>query len=213
MKNLPLLVATIVGTLFTVMIVSVIFSNNAQQAQQPVDPIVLLADATNIKGATESPKVTVVEFADFQCPACAAAAPLTQQLVEQYPDDVQVVFRHFPLTNIHPLAQTAAYATEAAADQGKFWEYRDLLFDTQQEWSDQSPEEFKETLGSYADQLEIDKSEFLERIESPEIRSRVSMDVSIGEDVGIAGTPTFFVNGRRTPAPELLSAVESMLNE
>lgn len=209
MKNLPLLIGTIVGTLILVVVVAFAFSNSA--AQPEVDTSLLTENAVHIKGA-ENPTVTVVEFSDLQCPACRAAAPLTDQLVAQYPDQVQVVMRHYPLTQIHPLAQTAAQAAVAADQDGKFWEMRDLIFANQTEWSGQSPEEFTEILGAYADQLEIDKTAFLERIESPEVKEVVARDVQLGNQVQIQGTPTFFVNGQRTPAPQLLDTVESLLN-
>lgn len=209
MKNIPLLVGTIVGTLILIVFMAVAFSNNA--AEPIVDQAVLMEGARNVKGS-DAPTVTVVEFADFQCPACKVAAPLTNELITQYPEDVQVVFRHYPLSQIHPLAQVAAAAAEVAADEGKFWEMKDILFETQQDWTDLSRDEFLERLGEYAEQLEIDKTELLERIESPEVQERVAADVRAGDQVQISGTPTFFVNGQRTSAPELLATVESLLN-
>lgn len=212
MKNLPLLIGTIVGTFILVIGVAVLFSRNT--APETVDTASLTTEARHVKGASE-PQVTIVEFADFQCPACAVSAPLAEQVVAQYPDQVQLQFRSYPLTQIHPLAQTAAYAAEAAAiissDDDSFWLMHDLLFANQTEWSSLTQDEFLEQLGMYAEQLEIDKTQLLETIDSPEVRDRVAADVSLGNSVQIAGTPTFFVNGQRTSAPELLSTVESLL--
>jgi protein-disulfide isomerase len=208
MKNLPLLIGTLVGTVLLVVFVAFMFSGSAQEVE--VDPAVLTANTTLVKGA-ENPQVTVVEFADFQCPACRAAAPLTAQLLAQYPDQVQVIFRHFPLVSIHPNAQQASLVAQAAAEQDKFWEFHDLLFDRQSEWSDLRGQELDDKLGEYAEELEIDKTLLFERIQSDEIKGQVASDVSLANQLKVSGTPTFFVNGKDTPAPQLISTVESLL--
>lgn len=209
MKNLPLLIGTLVGTLILVVFVSFLFSNSSKEVT--VDTNILNAGTLLVKGA-ENPQVTVVEFADFQCPACRAASPLTAQLVEMYPEQVQVIFRHFPLVSIHPNAQMASLAAQAAAEQNKFWELHDLLYDRQSDWSTLSSDEFEAKLGEYADELEIDKTLLFERIQSDQVKDQVAADISLGNQVNISGTPTFFVNGTETSAPQLLTTVESLLN-
>lgn len=92
-----------------------------------------ITDPTHTKGAS-SPKVLIVEFSDFQCPACAGFTPFINQILADYPEDVAFQYRHFPLS-MHPSADEAAQAAEAAAAQGKFWEMHDLLFERQNDWS------------------------------------------------------------------------------
>ncbi len=100
-----------------------------------------LAEASQVrqsdysKGGGEDAYVTIIEYSDFQCPACASVAPMLQQLAAAYPNDVRLVYRHFPLVSIHPNAQKAAEAAEAAGAQGKFWEYHDTLFANQADFA------------------------------------------------------------------------------
>ncbi len=97
------------------------------------DSIQEITDPAHTKGS-DTPKVLIVEFSDFQCPACATFTPFVSQIIADYPNDVAVHYRHFPLP-MHPFADEAAQAAEAAAEQGKFWEMHDLLFDRQNDWS------------------------------------------------------------------------------
>ena len=211
MKNIPLLIVTLVGTLALIVGIAVMFSQDSQP--QVVDEAVLVRNARLVMGATESAQVTIVEFSDLQCPACKAVEPLVKQVQDKYPDKVRVVYRHYPLTNIHQYAQLAAQASEVAAEQNKFWQMHDRLFATQETWAVMKSEsEVKEEFAKYAVELGIDKSVFLERIESDEIKQRVASDVADGTTIKINATPTFFVNGRKLTAPQQLpSAVESLL--
>src|SRR5690606_29220292 len=101
-----------------------------------VDQSRLIREHNTMTGSLDA-KVTVVEFGDMQCPACASAHPVVKQIINEYGDnpDFNFVFRHFPLSSIHPHAQISAEAVEAAGDQGKFWEMHDLLFTRQSEWA------------------------------------------------------------------------------
>ena len=156
----------------------------------------------------------MVEFSDLQCPACKAAQPLVTQLKNQYGDSVKFIYRHFPLDSIHPNARLAAQASEVAADEGKFWEYHDLLFAQQEEWSGIADKnDLLEKFSEYASQLQIDKESFLEKIESQDIAERVASDANLGASLQVSATPTFFVNGQQTAAPQLITAVESAQNQ
>lgn len=212
MKNLPLLLVTIFGTLALVIGVAFFFSGKNQETT--VDPAQLIEGATHFRGP-ETAKVTIVEFSDLQCPACKAVQPLVKQVLAANPDNVRLVYRHFPLANIHPYAQLAAQASEAASQEGKFWEYHDLLFEKQQEWSVlTSQDEVVEKFITYAEELGIDKESFREKIHSDEVKQSVSKDIGLATQLNVNSTPTFYVNGYKVPAPQQLpSVVEKYVQE
>lgn len=223
MKNIPLLIGTILGTLILVVGAAVMFSGTApvdDQGQVVVDEALVTGTARHTLGAdptaSESAQVvTVVEFSDFQCPACKASQPAITQVMQRYPDSVRLVFRHFPLDSIHPNARLAAQASEAVSqlDSEQFWPFHDSLFENQQKWADiRDRDELKDTFGQYAEGLGIDKTQFLERMEDNSIAEIVSQDVSSGTQLGVNATPTFYVNGIKTTAPQLLATVESLLS-
>ena len=215
MKNLPLLLGTIGFTLLMIVGIAFFFSGDPTSPEEQLTPVaaeVLVGDAVNVRGATESATVTVVEFSDLECPACRAAQPLVTQLLAEYGDQVQFVFRHYPLVSIHPNAQPAAVFAQAAADQGKFWEVKELLFASQPEWSAiRDSEELTTTFLGYAESLGLSTSELETTMKDARVLDIVRKDMSDGNTAGITGTPTFFVNGVRTPAPQLLSTVASLL--
>lgn len=157
-------------------------------------PLVDLADPVDdeidhVRGPTDAP-VTLVEYGDFECPHCGQAEPVVRELVRTFGADLRFVFRHLPLVDVHEHAQLAAEAAEAAAVQGKFWEMHDLLFGRQDAL----------TVGdfhTYARALELDGDRFSEDLEARRHALRVARDTESAEASGVAGTPTFFVNGRR----------------
>lgn len=214
MKNLPLLIGTLVVSIALIAGIAVLFSGQASPVSgEQVDATLLADGALNSTGPSDAP-VTIVEFSDFQCPACRASEPMVQSVLQQYPDKVKLVFRNFPLDQIHPNARLAAQAAQVAQSEGKFWQYAQLLFEKQEEWSDLSSYDLlKTTLSEYASELGIDSASFLERMESSEVVSAVQRDVDLAKELNIMATPTFFVNGIQTPAPELLSAVKNVLDQ
>lgn len=137
-------------------------------------------------------KVSVVEFGDYECPACAQAYPIVKQLEKDYGDKVNFVFRNYPLTQ-HKNAQIAAEAAEAANAQGKFWEMHDKLYEKQSEWgeSDSPMDKFL----VYAKDLGLDVNKFKSDVSSSKYSTFIQSDVSDGNTVGINATPTFYVNG------------------
>jgi protein-disulfide isomerase len=141
------------------------------------------------KGA-EDAKVVITEFSDFQCPFCARATPLLDQMVKEYPQDVKLVFKQFPLTSIHPLAMGAAKASLAAAKQGKFWEMHDELFANSRALQ---PDKLKE----YAEKLGLDVAKFEADMKLPEIDQQVRNEMKQAASAQVTGTPTIFVNGKR----------------
>lgn len=148
----------------------------------------LITTTTHTKGNPNS-SVYLVEFSDFQCPACLAAKPITDRLIEQYKDKIVFAYRYFPLMQ-HPYGQKAAIAAEAASKQGKFWDMYDLLFTNQNQLSD-------ELVASLAAQLKLDTTAFANDIKDTRTTKVVEDDTAYGNSIGIDSTPTFFLNGRK----------------
>lgn len=139
--------------------------------------------------------VELIEYSDFQCPACKSYQPMVKRLIAERGDSVTFVYRHFPLATIHRNATVAAEAAEAAALQGKFWEMHDRLFDGQSSWdTDRNPELVFE---SYARDLGLDVDRFKSDLASSAVKDRVTRDVTSGNTANVQGTPTFFLNGAR----------------
>jgi protein-disulfide isomerase len=149
----------------------------------PVDP-----ERDHLRGPSEAP-VTVVEYGDFECPYCGRAEPIVRELLADF-GDVRYVWRHLPLSDVHPHAQLAAEASEAAADQGAFWEMHDLLLDHQ---DDLRPQD----LVTYAERLGLDLERFRDDLDRHRWASRVEEDVDAADMSGVTGTPTFFINERK----------------
>jgi Na+/H+ antiporter NhaA len=149
----------------------------------PVDP-----DRDHIRGPMSAP-VTVVEYGDFECPYCGRAEPSVRELLADF-GDVRYVWRHLPLTDVHPHAQLAAEASEAAAAQDSFWEMHDLLLDNQDALKPSD-------LMRYAGQIGIDAEQFARDLRRHNGRGRVAEDVDSADLSSVSGTPTFFINGQR----------------
>jgi protein-disulfide isomerase len=149
----------------------------------PVDP-----ECDHVRGALDAP-VTVVEYGDFECPFCGQAEDVVRELLADF-GDVRYVWRHLPLTDVHPHAQLAAEASEAAAAQGRFWDMHDLLMERQDALK-------VKNLLAYAEELGLDVDAFREALKARKGAPRVARDTESADLSGVSGTPTFFVNGRR----------------
>ncbi len=163
-----------------------------------------------VKGGADA-RLVLVEYSDFQCPACASLTPMLQRLEKAFPDQLRIVFRHFPLTSIHDKAVLAAEAAEAAGAQGKFWEMHDLLFSRQRDWSPQSRDEAMTTFVSYARELGLDVERFSRELQEGKYRPLVEKRRDEARSLGLPGTPTVFINGqyldpRRIPLNEFVLA-------
>lgn len=158
---------------------------------------------------TSTAKVKLTEYADFQCPACAAMAPIVADLFAKYPNDIEITFKHFPLTQIHPRALLAAKASEAAGKQGKFFEMHDKLFAGQSTWSSNSKAE--EIFVGYATELGLDVEQFKTDLKDDEIAAKIRSNMTEGNQNNVQGTPTFFVNGLKVENPSLVKTVEEAL--
>lgn len=188
--NIKSLVIFIVVTLGVLLGVGGLLWQFGSSADKPITDIA--GEKKHVKG---SGSVTLVEFSDFQCPACLAVQEPLKQILAKYEGKVEFVYRHFPLVNIHKNAQMASYASEAASMQGKFWEMHDLLFSKQAEWSGISDPKSK--FVEYATTLGLDKDKFTADIDSQAAKDSVNTDVLASTRYRITGTPTFYLNGTK----------------
>lgn len=164
----------------------------------------LLANNPPSFGPADAP-VTIVEFSDFQCPYCTAAGKAVNEIKAKYPDKVRVVFRHFPLP-FHQDAHLTAQAAMAAGEQGKFWDYHNLVFDNQKALS-------RADLEKYAEQLKLDMKKFKAALDSEKYKKTVDDDLALGQEVTVQGTPTMFLNGERVSNPTDFSVIAAMIDK
>jgi len=176
-----------------------------ENADKPVADVA--GESVHVKGEGE---ITLVEFSDFQCPACLSVQAPLKQILAKYEGKVKLVYRHFPLISIHKNAQMASYASEAADNQGKFWEMHDLLFDKQQEWG--TLENPRDKFVEYAKSLEMDETKFLSDLESQEVKDKVSIDLLAATRYRLSGTPTFFLNGSKVEFNQIDSSIQQLSN-
>ena len=138
----------------------------------------------------ENAEITLVEYGDYECPHCGRAYSIVKKIQEQMGDKLRFVFRNFPLAQSHPHAMHAAEAAEIAAQDGKFWEMHDILYENQNALDDQS-------LISYAEEIGLDSDKFAEDLENDTFEEKVREDFMSGVESGVNGTPSFFINGVR----------------
>jgi len=146
-----------------------------------------IASTDHTRGHADA-KITLIEYADFECPYCARAHQSLTALLPKYGKDVRLVYRHMPLTDMHPDAQPAAEASEAADAEGKFWEMHDALFEGQGDLSDAAIVEMATRIGFDVDKLQ-------DALENGTYAGRVESDAAAGRKAGAHRTPTFFING------------------
>jgi protein-disulfide isomerase len=162
------------------------------------------ADRGFVKGAKDAP-IAIVEFSDFQCPFCKNVNPTLRQVLDRYPGKVKVVWRDYPLVQLHPGAPKAHEAARCAADQGKFWEYHDVLFE-------RSPRHSPDELKRYAQDLKLDAAVFGQCLDSGKHTAEVNKDVEEGQRLGVTGTPSFFVNGRPLEGAQPFTAFQKLID-
>lgn len=148
----------------------------------------LLLENTATRG-NRNAKTFLVEFSDFQCPACKNFKPIIDEIVNQNEDNIVFAYRHFPLDQ-HKYALKAAQAAEAAGDQGKFWQMYELLFDNQDKFSDG-------IFAELAKKLDLDMDKFNQAMDDPQIKAKILNDRNYGEKIGVGATPTFYLNGQK----------------
>jgi protein-disulfide isomerase len=160
------------------------------------------AEPPHTMGPVTAP-VKLEEFGDFECPPCGQFHPVLQKMHDEFGDRLQVTFREFPLTALHPHAVSAASAAEAAGLQGKFWEMHHLLYDNQKAWHEQF--DVRPTFEGYAKQIGIDVEQFKRDINSDVVASRITEDGKRARSFNVGGTPTLFMNGREMPFETIIN--------
>jgi protein-disulfide isomerase len=158
-----------------------------------------VARRDHIQGPLDAP-VTLLEYGDYECPACGQVFPMIKAVQERLGDNLCFAYRHFPLTNVHPHSEHAAEAAEAAGGQGKFWMMHDILFENQDALED-------EDLIRYAAALQLNARRLIAEVEAGAYATRLREDFMSGIRGGVNGTPTFFINGIRYDGARALSAL------
>ncbi len=183
-----------IGKIFAVLAVvaiagSVAYSNHvANEANEGVELV------EHVKGNPDG-AVTLVEYSDFQCPACGQFAPYVADVMDDYGEDIRFEYRHFPLVSIHPYAIPAARAAEAASQQGQFWEMHDKLFANQQMWANSGNPVTH--FNTYAEEIGLDVALFKRHYKASLIEDAVTEDFRDAQNRGLRSTPTFFLNGQQ----------------
>ena len=190
-----------------------------EEAQLAVFPPVSEEDWT--KGP-ENAIITIIEYTEFQCPYCAMAYQEFEKLMDMYPEDVRLVYRPYPLISIHPNAQVAAQAAEAAGLQGKFWEMYSNLFDKQSEWNSLTIDEFRDWLAGEATALGLDEVQFTEDTVSDSVVEKIQSAMDYAQSIGMNSVPTVLINGRPignwyasgiSPIIEVVKIEDSLMKE
>lgn len=193
-KEVKVLISIAFLVLVGGVVLSLVANPKPKDAGAPVDQKSLIREHSPMTGRKEA-KVQVVEFADFQCPACAQAAPVLKRLMGEYKDNPEVnfVYRYFPLEQIHRNARIAAEAAASAGEQGKFWEMNELLYGKQNDWSaSTSP---LDSFLEYAASLGLKVDQMKQSVEMNQHKDIIDADIKDGSDAGVNSTPTIFVNG------------------
>jgi protein-disulfide isomerase len=163
------------------------------------------AQSNNWYGVEEG-IITVTEYTDFQCPACASFFPIVSQVKEQFKDQIRFEIKHFPLVQIHPNATAAHRAAQAAANQGKFWEMHDLLFQQQQAWSQSTNP--TAVFEGYATQIGLNMEQYNAEVGTSDILAIINADIEAGKSLNVTGTPTFFIDGKQIEDTASIGSVD-----
>ena len=186
-----------------ILVIAVLFFSINSKSQSEYNA--LNEDTEHVKGSINA-TVEIIKYSDFQCPACKQATDVVDELFEEYEGKIKFTYRHFPLTSIHEFAFKAAEASECASDQGKFWEYHDILFERQ-------PALNINNLKKYASDIGLNRTLFDSCLDSGFMIKRVNTDFDEGKK-NVRSTPTFFVNGKKVEGvSQLKRLIESELND
>lgn len=196
--NQEVKVLTSIGIITIAFLLGAVFffsnSNSPNKNEQKTVDNNLLIKENSSKIATDSAKVTIVEFGDYQCPACKAAFPIVKQILNDYSGRVNFVFRHFPLPQ-HKNGFIASEAVEAAGEQGKYWEMHNLMYENQQEWEESNNP--IDIFLKYATKLNLNPDQFKSSITQGKYKQKINDDKGDGVKLGVNSTPTFYINGEK----------------
>lgn len=184
---------------------------NGNDAKAPKDGNGNPIQATNHVRGEGKKSVTLVEYGDFECPACGGYYPIVEQLFEKYKDDITFQFRNFPLAQIHRHAMLAHRSAEAAGNQNKFWEMYNLLYQNQTTWSGTSDP--TSTFRSYAESLGLDMNKYEADVKSAATNDIINADIAAGQKLGANSTPTFILDGKKIDNPRDLDAFSKLIDE
>lgn len=196
-------------SLFTVTLLLLFFAWKTSSKPQITQKVnIQIAKKDWVKGA-KSPEVTLVEYSDFQCPACGAYYPLVKKVNEKYKEKIRFVYRHFPLAQ-HKNALLAAQIAEAAGLQNKFWQMHDMLFENQAEWSESN--NVDDIFEKYAKSLKLDVAKFRKDLSNESLKKKIDDDRQSGLSYGVNSTPTFYLNGvKLDPPPQNMEEFDKLL--
>lgn len=167
----------------------IIFTN-----QNPIKAPPKITDTDWIKGNKDA-GVELIEYSDFECPACAVRIPILDKIIKEFGNHIKLAYRHLPLKNIHANAALAAQAAEAAGLQGKFWEMHDKLFYNQNDWKDLFQSGLEKKFTNYAAELGLNIEKFAADLNSHNAKKAIDEDIESAISIGLDSTPTFFLNG------------------
>ncbi len=168
-----------------------------------------ITDADHVLGSRTA-KTVLVEYSDFQCPFCKAAWPNVEQLHQDFGDSLLIVYRHFPLPQ-HKNSKNAAQAAEAAGKQGKFFEMAKLLFDHQTDWADSLNASAQ--FSDYAQSLSLNHDQFIKDMNSDKVYVHIQNDLAGGNNAGVSGTPTFYLNGKSIVTPSTYDQFKQLITQ
>lgn len=198
----------IMGVLVVLFFGFLVFGKSNDSADAPTD---LSKGSNHVKGES-STGVTLLEFGDFQCSACAAFYPLIKDIEKKYDGEISFQYRHFPLVQLHDKAMIAHRAAEAAGKQGKFFEMHDILYERQKIWSES--ENATRIMEDYATELALNIDTFKSDFASATVNDVISADIKIGQDQGASATPTFVLDGKVIEdAPSDIEGFSKLIDE
>lgn len=169
------------------------------------------AQVTNHTRGEGKSGIVLTEYGDFQCPACGAYYPVVEQVYEKYKDQITFQFRGFPLRQIHPNAMVAHRAAEAASKQGKFWEMYSLTYQNQESWANQSDP--TSVFRQFAQSLGINMSQYDTDFKSGAVNDVINADIAEGQKLGITGTPSFLIDGKKIENPRDAEAFNKVIED
>ncbi len=203
--------------IFIIILVLIIWGLIVAMNKNPADggsakgtPMPIVA-TEHVRGPENAP-VTIIEYADYQCPACAAYYPTVERLVSEASTTVRFVARHFPLAQ-HRNAVGAAQAAEAAGKQGKYWDMAGLLYDNQTAWEKLTVAQATDVFKGYAERLKLDMVAYDADVKSPDIKAKIEADRADGIKIGVNSTPSFFINGKSIINPAGYEAFKKLVDE